>query len=124
MFSGAMVSYVHGHTISHLENKQSIFSCKDENWLSEANCDMIKKWLRGCDGDDQAVADFKKRHRKKLYKSGKVSQPKYCLDEHGTLYQMTSIRNSLQKREVVLTERAKEIIKTLHQQRRQGIRGD
>ena len=64
---------------------------------------MIKKWLGGCDDDDQAVADFKKKHRKKLYKSGKVSQPNYCLDKHGTLYRMTSVRNSLQKREVVAT---------------------
>ena len=50
----SLLLYVYGHIISHLEisnQKQFLFS---------SNCDIIKKCLGGCDGDDPAVSDFKK----------------------------------------------------------------
>ena len=82
---------------------------------------MIKKCLVADASSDPAVSEFKKHFRKKLFKSGKIAEPNYCIDEHGKLFNITRVRGTEQRREVVVRERAKEIVKALHQQTGEGV---
>ena len=43
---------------------------------------MIKKCLMADASSDPAVSEFKKHFRKKLFKSGNIAEPNYCIDEH------------------------------------------
>ena len=79
---------------------------------------MIKKCLSIECCSDPSVLDFKK---KKLFKGGKTTAPNYCLDEHGTLCHIARVRNVEQKREVVSADKAKEIVQSMHQQKKKGI---
>ena len=79
--------------------------CLEDEWLNESNCEMIKKCLMADASSDPAVSEFKKHFRKKLFKSGKIAEPNYCIDEHGKLFHITRVRGTEQRREVVVRER-------------------
>ena len=99
----------------------SLFVGEDDEWLNESNCEMIKKCLMDEWSTDPAVCEFKKIFRKKLFKSGKVAETNYCIDEQGKLFHIKQIQKTEQRREVVVRGRAKEIVKALHQQTATGV---
>lgn len=74
---------------------------------------MIRKCLE-CNGDT-SVSEFRRIHRKKLFKGGKVSMPNFCLDETGTLLHIKRMGKTKEKREVVTVEKAKKIVQSMHQ---------
>ena len=81
---------------------------------------MIRKCLSVECGNDPAVTDFK-RFRKKLYKAGKIAQPNFYVDEHGTLFHITRKGKMNVRKEVVVVEKAKEIVRRLHQPKAEGV---
>ena len=82
---------------------------------------MIRKCLSAECGSDPAVSDFKRRFCKKLYKAGKIVQPNIYVDEHGTLFHITRKGKMDVRKEVVVVEKAKEIVRGLHQPKAEGV---
>jgi hypothetical protein len=97
------------------------FHVEIDEWLDNSKCEMIRKCLMAEYASDPAVCGFKKRFRKKLYKAGRISQPNFCINEHGTLFHITRVRNKEIQREVVVVGKAKEILRSMHQPKSEGV---
>ena len=61
-----------------------------------------------------------KRDFARNYKAGKIAQPNFCIDEHGTLFHITRMGKTEVRKEVVV-EKAKEIVRALHQPKAEGV---
>ena len=79
---------------------------------------MIKKCLQK--STDPLVVDYRKMHRKKLFKGGNKASPNFCLDGNGSLLHITRVGEREEKRVVVTAKKAKELVKSMHE-RSEGI---
>ena len=79
---------------------------------------MIKKCLQS--STDPLVVDYRKMHRKKLFKGGNKASPNFCLDGNGSLLHITRVGEREEKRVVVTAKKARELVKSMHE-RSEGI---